>query len=135
MEQEGGNPGGLGTGRSGRGGRWRSDPTMGGPGATAGRGEPKDPLPTSHCVTSGGQLRLGEGQMVAQGHKHREGVRVTERKARRGRKNSQFMRVTKNPHYHCSSVPKPSPHHILIMLWSSPQVSPCPSGWETRNRG
>lgn len=49
MEQEGGNPGGLGTGGSGRGGRLRSDLTMGGPGATAGRGEPKDPLPMPPC--------------------------------------------------------------------------------------
>lgn len=49
MEQKGGNPGGLGTGESGRGGRWRSDPTIGGPGATAGRREPKDPLSTPPC--------------------------------------------------------------------------------------
>lgn len=47
--EERGNAEGLGTDGSGRVGRSRSDPTMGGPGATPGRGEPKDLVPSLPC--------------------------------------------------------------------------------------
>lgn len=55
MEQEGGNPGGLGTGRSGREGRSRSDPTWKVLEPLQGGESPKIPDPQCH-VTSGGEL-------------------------------------------------------------------------------
>lgn len=95
------------------------------------RGEsPRIPYPCHH-VTLGGQLWLEEGQMVVQGHRKWEGAGATER---RDSKNFQLTRVTKNPHCHRSSVTIPNPHTIQIMLWTSPQVSLCPSGWKLRKR-
>lgn len=112
----------------------RSDPTMGGPGATPGRGEPKDLVPSLPCDFSG--TLAWRGADGSQGHKHQEEARAIKGIVRRPRKNSQLKRFSNNPHCHCSSVPVPSPHPIQTTRFqTNPHMSPCSSGWKPRNRG